>query len=95
MFKPESREALINDVHFPSSIKMEKLLLENNFVIVKLEKHKAEWTFDSVEKLIEFYMTHHKDQKWENFNLEAMKHHYGDGRIIITTLYITVVATKQ
>jgi ubiquinone/menaquinone biosynthesis C-methylase UbiE len=95
MFTPEGREALINYVHVPSSIKIEKLLSENNFVIVKLEKLKVQWVFDNVEKLIEFYMTHYKDQKRENFKVEAMKHHYGDGRIPITIPHISVVATKQ
>jgi SAM-dependent methyltransferase len=94
MFNPECREAMINDMHILSLKKVGRLLLENNFVIVKLEKHKVEWAFDNVEKLIEFYMIHHK-QKWENFNYEAMKHHYGDGGIIITIPYISAVAIKQ
>jgi trans-aconitate methyltransferase len=42
-------------------------VLENNFVIVKLEKHKVQWVFDNVKKLIEFYRTHYKDQMRENF----------------------------
>jgi ubiquinone/menaquinone biosynthesis C-methylase UbiE len=95
MFNSECREVMINTMHIPCSERVKELLLESNFAIAKLEKHEVDWVFNDVNELIEFYMTHLKDQTQKAFNFEAMKHHYGDGKIVITTSYITVVATKQ
>ena len=96
MVSRECRKVMVNDVHIVSSEKIRQLCSTNNFTVTYFHKHLREWVFKDVYKLIEFHMTHYKGQfDISHFNVEAMKKHYGEGEIIITIPYITVVATLR
>jgi ubiquinone/menaquinone biosynthesis C-methylase UbiE len=96
MLSPECREAMMNDVHIVSSKNIKELLKKNDFTIKVYNRIIREWVFEDVNKLIEFHMTHSKGQfDHEHFNVDVMKHHYGDGKINFNMPYITVVAIKK
>jgi hypothetical protein len=81
---------------FLPSEQLKQLLLENNFTIEVYRRHIREWIFKDVYELIEFHMTHYMGQfSHEHFNADVMKNHYGDGEIVITMPYMTVVAIKR
>jgi ubiquinone/menaquinone biosynthesis C-methylase UbiE len=97
MYSPECLEAMKKGVHVWPSEQLKELLLQNKFTIVAYRTQVREWIFKDVYELIEFHMTHYNGLQFgrEHFNGDVMKSHYGDGEIVITMPYVTVVAIKE
>ena len=95
MFSSECRQAMIDGVHHVSSNEILRLASVNDFSLTYFKKHFRKWRFEDVNKLIEFHLTHYKGQfDSSDFNTEAMKEHYGKGKIVFTIPYITVIMNK-
>ena len=97
MFSQENWEAMKNSVNIVPSKLIRELLLKNRFTVEFYDTHLREWAFEDIYKLIEFHMTHHNKGQFglEHFNVDVMKQHYGDGRIVFTMPYVTAIAVKQ
>ena len=95
MFSSECRQAMLNDVHHISSYEFLQLAADNNFSLIYFKKHFRKWRFEDVNALVVFHLTHYKGQfSSSHFNTELMKEHYGDGEIVISIPYITVIVVK-
>ena len=95
MFTPECRKFMLEHVHHASSDTFKSLAAGNGLHVTYFSKHLQEWQFENVSKLIEFHMTHYKGHlSLKQFNLRAMKQHYGEGSISIIIPYITVLTHK-
>ena len=97
MFSSECRQFMIDDCHHISSNEYLQLAMANDFSLVYFKKHITDWRFQSVNELIEAHMTHYHSEQFDSshFNAEAMKEHYGDGEIVISMPYITVIVNKS
>ena len=97
MFSPEFHKYMLEHTYPASSEVYKDAATANGFEVVYYRKHLHEWKFDSVFKLVEFYMTHFGQENFgiESFNIAAMKEHYGEGSITFNMPYITVLAVKK
>ena len=94
MLSVESREHIINATHIPSTEDIHKLIEANGFQVAYLHEHICEWKFDSVSKLIEFFMTHYSEYGRHHYNADAMKKQYGDGEIVFKMPCTTAILVK-
>ena len=96
LFSPECRQHLINMVHLPSTNELLNLVIRNKFNLKFFKEHLREWRFANVSKLVEFHMTHLRGAFDEtHFNTEAMQEYYGEGEIVVTMPYVTIIAEKD
>ena len=94
MISEECREYIINKTYLPSTDDLHDMITVNEFQQTYMNEHIRDWRFESVGKLIEFYMTHFNEFGRHHYNVEAMKRHYGDGEIIFKMPYTTVILVK-
>ena len=95
MFSPTARKAMMDSFHVLDSKKLKELLIQNDFAIEFFNKFHRDWILEDIHEMIKFYRTHFITVGHEDFNIEVMKQHYGDGKIVITESKIIVVAIKK
>ncbi len=95
LFSPECRQYLINHTHIPTTNELLNLIINNRFDLKLFKEHLREWRFADVHKYVEFHMTHLRGVfDKSNFNIEAMRQHYGKGEIVVKMPYITIIAER-
>ena len=94
MFSEEYREYFIRQYHIPSTEDLHDIISENGFQITHMHEMIRKWSFEGVNKLVEFFWTTFSKFDRHHYNIEAMKQHYGDGKIVFEVPYTTVVLVK-
>lgn len=96
MVTSEFIEFSLNKLFLLTLEEFNTLASQNNFKVLYMEEDTRDWIFEDVHKLIGFHMVTQSHGKFDSthFNVDAMKRHYGEGKITITLPFITAILCK-
>lgn len=95
MVSPRFEKAVGDMMRLLTIDQYKDLIAANDFEIVYLEEKERGWNFTDVYKLIEQMRVHTFGEfDMTHFNVDAMKRHYGEGKLVVTAPYCLVVVRK-
>lgn len=93
LYGQKFRDAYSNWYHYTSVDDFKRITSANNFKITHSEMIPVKYSFNGVDDLVKFHMTHIRGHFGEEeFNLEAIKRHYGVGAFHINYSYLMIMA---
>ena len=96
MVSPEFDKAVAEMFRPPPVEEYKHLIATNNFKTVHFEEKARDWNFGNVDALIEM-LRYHTLGKFDetHFNVDVMKHRFGEGDITLKAPYCVAVVHKE